>query len=417
MRRGRKILYWFVLVAAVYTVFELASSASLLLLKRWRHVDYAPAQFSVSRRAEHTIERLTEDKARTTGFDSVLGWVPKPSRTTLHDKSRNRSVVTTIGPQRTRGKKTYSVIPRADMTRIAAFGDSYTFGAVVSDDECWAAKLDAEDARVEVLNFGVGGYGLDQAYLRYEKEGVRFSPHIVLICYLTENIARHVNVYRPFYSRSDSWPFSKPRFILVADTLKLLNNPLSTPRHYEELVRNPEEVLARLGKHDYFYQKSCRSSRLDFLPSVRLFTIFRHNMRTRYSDNTLYEGGYYNVDSKAFHVTVKLIDRFYERVRINGAIPVVLIFPHENDLVRYSSSGTKSYLPLLDYLRRRQLRHIDVVDAFDESGRVIVVRHLFNIETKGHYSPLGNELVAKYLFKYLKHEGLLRDRILGTSVN
>ena len=48
---------------------------------------------------------------------------------------------------------------------ILAVGDSFTFGDRVSDHETWPAQLERLTGR-QVLNAGVFGYGVDQAYLR-----------------------------------------------------------------------------------------------------------------------------------------------------------------------------------------------------------------------------------------------------------
>ena len=69
--------------------------------------------------------------------------------------------------------------------------------------------------QVELLNYGVPAYGLDQAYLRYLKVGAQYHPNIVFIGYMTENFERDVNVFRPFYGNGyPDWIFSKPRFRL-----------------------------------------------------------------------------------------------------------------------------------------------------------------------------------------------------------
>ena len=41
-------------------------------------------------------------------------------------------------------------------------------------------KLKDAGIRAEVLNFGVGAYGMDQAYLRWREQGKNFAPDIVI---------------------------------------------------------------------------------------------------------------------------------------------------------------------------------------------------------------------------------------------
>ena len=63
-------------------------------------------------------------------------------------------------------------VPRPQSSELSpscgsAFGDSMTRGDEVKDDEAWLHRL-SERLGCNVQNFGVGGYGLDQAALRYE---------------------------------------------------------------------------------------------------------------------------------------------------------------------------------------------------------------------------------------------------------
>ncbi|GKS64581.1 hypothetical protein YTPLAS72_18850 [Nitrospira sp.] len=54
---------------------------------------------------------------------------------------------------------------------IALVGDSFTFGEEVSYEETWGHQLDQMlGDEFQVLNFGVGGYGVGQAFVRYETE-------------------------------------------------------------------------------------------------------------------------------------------------------------------------------------------------------------------------------------------------------
>ena len=52
--------------------------------------------------------------------------------------------------------------------------------------------MESYDSNMEVINFGVGGFGLDQAYLRYLEDGIQYKSHIVMIGFMSENIYRNV---------------------------------------------------------------------------------------------------------------------------------------------------------------------------------------------------------------------------------
>ena len=88
--------------------------------------------------------------------------------------------------------------PRRGLCVSLLFGDSFVYGNEVSDDDAWCAVLEASSDALEVLNYGVGGYGLDQAFLRFQREGMALHPDVVLIGFTPDDLGRVVNVYRRF---------------------------------------------------------------------------------------------------------------------------------------------------------------------------------------------------------------------------
>ena len=91
-----------------------------------------------------------------------------------------------------------------------------------------------------------GGPG--QALLRYRRDGVKFHPHVVLIGFMSENINRVVNTFRPFYFPRSGVPFSKPRFALRGGDLVLIPNPLQSEEAYRELLRERGYAILAPGE-------------------------------------------------------------------------------------------------------------------------------------------------------------------------
>ena len=119
---------------------------------------------------------------------------------------------------------------RRPPVRVALIGDSYTFSMDVPFEDSWGDRLEQLLGRdVQILNFGVDGYGLDQAWLRYRRDVRSWRPDIVLLGLIQHDVQRTVAVY-PFLSFGWDYPFAKPRFALVGDGLRLLNMPLIPPR-------------------------------------------------------------------------------------------------------------------------------------------------------------------------------------------
>lgn len=80
-------------------------------------------------------------------------------------------------------------------TRIAILGDSYMQGLTTSLEDTFAAFLERDLTRcrgaaagpVEVLNFGVSGYGTAQELLTFRHQAAKYKPQIVLLAFYTNN--------------------------------------------------------------------------------------------------------------------------------------------------------------------------------------------------------------------------------------
>ena len=148
-------------------------------------------------------------------YDEILGWSFRPN-TTINTVIWQPFTTNSAG---LRSQREYSQRPPSDTLRIALFGDSFTAGDEVSDDETWGhqleIKLNQAGIRTEVLNFGVTAYGMDQAFLRWQKIGRDYAPDMVIFGFQPENLNRNVNIFSMLYFGRHP-PFSKPRFVLDA---------------------------------------------------------------------------------------------------------------------------------------------------------------------------------------------------------
>src|SRR5262249_7026483 len=105
----------------------------------------------------------------------------------------------------------------------SAFGDSFTHGDEVDDNEAWPFLL-SQKLGCEIENFGAGGYGLDQAYLKYLK--YRPVGHFVILELYQEMLRRNFAASWRFYaSQRDSLP--KPFFRIERGALKLKKPPMT----------------------------------------------------------------------------------------------------------------------------------------------------------------------------------------------
>lgn len=382
----RKRRNWLILILVACLATEFASLGGLFLLGKVRGIGYAPAD-ALSREQKAILAAFIHGNTHYLSYSLPLGWSIRKSASSPLYRANSLGI---------RSSREYSRLPPRDTLRIASFGDSFTHGDDVANDETYQVLLEALRPRWEVLNFGVGGYGLDQAYLRYVTEGAGLAPHIVFIGFMAENIYRSVNCFRPFYTPETQMPLAKPRFVLKDGKLSLLDNPLRSLQDYQLLLSRPAETLARIGAQDYYYPRRYKSGRLDFLATVRLLKVAASEFG---KDDQILVHGRYNEASEAFQITRKLFDDFYAAAIKHDALPIILVFPDLFELDLQKAQGATTYASLVASLTEKGYLAIDLRHAFEGEGEGRDYRPLFNVS--GHYSALGNRLVAQYLAAYL----------------
>ena len=200
----RKLVYWVILFIISYGLVELCSYGGLNLLPKYRDISFQPDDL-LSQKQIDSIKRIIEQKTNYTVFSSTLGWSIKQNGYSKLYKSNSQGL---------RSNREYELTPPHGISRITTFGDSFTHCDDVNNNETWQAIIESYQSNLEVLNFGVPGYGLDQAYLRYLEDGSQYESHITLIGFMSENIYRNVNTFRPFYYKTTGIPLAKPRFLI-----------------------------------------------------------------------------------------------------------------------------------------------------------------------------------------------------------
>jgi hypothetical protein len=393
-RRWTIAVVWFLALAAAV---EVASGLALLFLAR-HGVAYEP--LAVDRlSAEHrtALEDLLGGRPSLFQLDEILGWTLRPG---FH------SEIATVDAD---GLRRDPARPPAnpDAIRVALFGDSFTFGGDVADRFAYPEVLARLAPTLEISNFGVPAYGLDQAFLRYQIQRPPVPPSarrgragIVVIGFMSENIFRSLSVFRPFYQPATQVPLAKPRYELIRGELALIANPLPGPEHYRRLLAHPADVLADLGRRDLYFRTKPHSSTLDRSAAVRLAKLARYRLAPIRA--VVRRDGSYNVDGEGFQLVAALLQTFHDRVIADGGRPVIVLYPRSQDLATWRTLHTKHYTPLLEFLSAKGDRVVDAMDALDVAAERPVAELI-----PAHFSPLANQLVAEHLLRKLGEFGLL----------
>ena len=120
--------------------------------------------------------------------DSVLGYRLKSDVQVLATTS-DFSVIYKINSKGLRDKDYY--YNRTGKIRLLAFGDSFTFGEGVNYGDRFTDVPEGKLSNIEIINFGIPGYGLDQVLLYFVSEGIKYNPDYVIIFINNVQIARH----------------------------------------------------------------------------------------------------------------------------------------------------------------------------------------------------------------------------------
>ena len=159
-----------------------------------------------------------------TAYDSLLGWVNRPSFVSPDEFGPGLLLTTNAQGFR----DTADVTPEAQpgQRRLVCSGDSFTLASGIADGHQWCDLLERELPGLRTINMGQGAYGLDQAYLWYKRDGVRYA-HDAQILAITDVMLE----------RSTTGTFSgrnKPYLELENGQLALRNVPVE-PQTMEQL--------------------------------------------------------------------------------------------------------------------------------------------------------------------------------------
>jgi hypothetical protein len=158
--------------------------------------------------------RLTAERLHTR-YDPELGWVSVPNMT-LQDLY-GPGVGLTTNTHGFRGPLEVGALG-PDMQRVVCSGDSFTLGYGVDDLETWCHQLGSLDRRLDTVNMGQGGYGVDQAYLWYKRDGRGLDHQVQVFALIADDLLRMM--------KSDFHGFGKPHLDLDDGRLVTRNVPV-----------------------------------------------------------------------------------------------------------------------------------------------------------------------------------------------
>jgi hypothetical protein len=307
-----------------------------------------------------------------TQYDEQLGWVNIPNK--FVKDMYGPGIYLRTNSQGFRSGRDFPVSVPKDKVRIVCSGDSFTLGWGVDNDHTWCQGLTAIDGRLETVNMGQGGYGIDQAYLWYLRDGAQLEHQVHIFAMI------RFDVDRAGYERF--MVYGKPLLKLENGNIVVHNTPVPRRSFMVPWLMENLDAIQRLN-------------------SIQLIAGgLRRLHLTRPSSPRGYDIG------ATRELMLRIFEDLFQVNKRNNRVFVVVYLPTLSDLSDDNQSDAlREYLRL--NLSSRQINFIDLVD--DLKGLTYAQIRRFYISNRtspfppnwGHYTSQGNEYIAGVLYRKL----------------
>ncbi len=307
-----------------------------------------------------------------TTYDPDLGWANLPDLFVPDMYGPGKYV--RINAQGFRNNAAVSKAVPPGKIRVICSGDSFTFGYGVDNDHTWCQLLAAHDARLEAVNMGEGGYGVDQAYLWYKRDGAGLAHDVQVLAFVTTDFERML--FDTFLG------YGKPVLDLRHGQLVVHNVPVPKPQAYRLWLVRHAVTLEKLG-------------------AVKL-------MAELLSGNAAH--GVRTPEEASNWIRPVVAAMFADLQRINASkhsVLVLVLLPTRDDYVGSKAEFWREFLA--SEATRQGLVFIDAIEALRAlpprqiEPLFIPQGQIGYMASAGHYTEAGNAFVATLLYERLRN--------------
>jgi hypothetical protein len=323
--------------------------------------------------------------------DPLIGYVPKESSISANGWWQANDLGARARQDLTRKKP-------PNKKRLLFFGDSYTQGSRVAQEETFQHFINARSSGFEAVNFGVDGYGMAQAYLRYTtlRDQLEYD-HVFLVFAPGDGLWRDINVSREIGGNWNSYMIY-PRFVIERGRLKLITSPY---RNLRELADdNHENVGITLRQHLQAYEAFYFGSGYGSYPLLDwsvMYRLYRAHRLKR--DRSRLFASLYDPNSEALQVIQKIIEAMDKEVRENGSRYTLIILPEKQLVRRFTEDDDfrKGWEGLVSYVCQSRVHCLDLMIGFQS----VPFDTLDDGYDGSHYGPVANSLIADFILESL----------------
>lgn len=349
---------------------------------------------------------LDESKPNWARFDSKLGYVLTNS--IMRDGVDNSFTISNYESTGERRKVNYA----HNSCRINTYGNSFTQCHQVSDGETWQEYLAAHLAE-PIQNFGIGGYGVYQAYLRmlrHEANPEQAAQYILLNIFSDDHFRSidrwrwiRIDMFRqeikdvnPNYFHANPWNYVR----INPDTLMFEEYPSLCPTR---------ESLYNLCNEEYLYEQF-RDDIVVHLEQAKKGFEYDEKVIRNAADLVGVTCDFSDADAAAstatiVHNTYALKSSEYILEKTNEFCKasdkkLMVILSHGAPEMYAGITGQKRFdESLVRYLKQSNYLYVDLIDSHTVDFRKYNITpkeyiQKYYIYGVGHYNPQGNHFCA-----------------------
>jgi len=350
-----------------------------------------------------TLEVFLDDRQLSWAkFDPVTGYrlgnfLPK-------DGMDRSSTISTSQSNGMRTAHAYAGRP----CRINTYGDSFTLCHQVSDAETWQEYL-AGHLGEPIRNFGMGGYGVYQAYRRMirEEQTGEGAPYVIFYLWGDDHIrsllrCRHAAIY-PWWNDEGGRAFhnnfwANMEMNLQTGRLEERENLLPTRESVYKMTDPDWTVQALkddLALNMLLYAQG-RVRDLEMNGVRRLAAILKIEAQGLSGSEPARDLIAEILDRYSFEATQAILLKVRQFTEERGKKLLVLLLDPARVLRPLAQGRTRYDQPIVDFLRQRQFRYFDMnlVHLEDFKNFNLPFDQYLRRYFIGHYSPAGNHFFA-----------------------
>ncbi len=299
-------------------------------------------------------------------FDAELGWSIMRNK-----KVSNGKVAYTTNSLGFRSKE-------VDLSKkhILVLGDSVAFGVGVNNDQTTSYYLEQKLKGHQVLTLAAPGYGIDQYYLNLQKNISKTNSKVIVVVIYTGNDLDDTR-------KDSSYGMSKPFFAFENGELKNINPKLSRLSCQNFLTGSriikfiiPNQIKNQFCKSRVFNQNQASSQIAALLEKIERLSA------THYS-------------KVLFVLSPSLIAVKSVQCELKNS---------PDKCSQFDKGFQLYYLYFRKLLELKKYPYIDHLQNLIWVGEKTELAPLFNDNGKDihHYSPSGNEILAKSIYEHIK---------------